>query len=62
MWVLLLIVLVPVTKIDRVNVIESFPTQEACEATLAYVTREMEKAYPGDTTYQMVCRFYGKQI
>lgn len=61
MWVLLLILTQPVQGLPMVNLIEKYPTQQGCETARMYVLTEMEKVYPGDTSYTLVCRYSGKQ-
>lgn len=57
MWVLLLILAQPVQGLPTTNVIERYPTLSTCEAARDYVLTEMEKVYPGDTSYTLVCRY-----
>jgi len=55
MWLLLFVVLIPVTGIDKVSKLEQYPSREKCESERKRVMVEMEKAYPGDDTYTLVC-------
>lgn len=60
MWVLLFITLAPVMGIDHTTFLEKYPTKEACMIERDRIMIEMNKTYPGDTTYTLVCRPMGK--
>ena len=62
MWVLLFIVLVPVSGLDTTHYLEKYPSRESCMSELKRITVEMENAYPGDTTYILRCRPIGKGV
>lgn len=55
MWLLLFVVLVPVTGIDKVTKLEQYTSREKCESERERIMVEMNKEYPGDDTYTLVC-------
>lgn len=56
MW-LLVLVLIPVMQgIDRMTVLETLPTQEACIELRSIVIEGMAQAYHDDHTYSIECR------
>ena len=62
MWVLLFIVLVPVSGLDKIHLLETYPSKEGCLSELERVMGEMEKAYPDDTSWTLQCRPAGKGV
>ena len=62
MWTLLFIVLVPISGIDKVTALETYPSREACESERERIMVEMVKAYPDDPTWTLACRLSPKGV
>lgn len=60
MWVLLIVILNVVTgKPERSQVLERYDTKDACAREQVRIVNEMEKAYPGEDDFSIICRFTG---
>lgn len=62
MWIMVFIVLLDLRGFDKVIVLESYPTEDACVKELHRVQHEMDKTYPNDQTYRLECRLRGQRI
>lgn len=60
MWILVFVVLIEVQGIDTVTALEKYTTKELCQSEKARILIEMEKSYPGDTSWTLECRFRGQ--
>jgi len=58
MWFLLIVLLGSVPGVDRVTVLNTFPTYEACQPERNRVGFEMAEAYPGENDFRIVCEFH----
>ncbi len=58
MWLLVLVLIPIITGVDRVTLLETLPTQEACIELRAVVIEGMIQAYPNErVTYSIECRY-----
>ncbi len=56
MWLLVLVLIPAVLGVDRVTILETLPTQEACIELRSIVIEGMAQAYPDDHSYSIECR------
>lgn len=58
MWLLVLVLIPTITGVDRVTLLETLPTQEACIELRSAVIEGMIQAYPNDrVSYSIECRY-----
>lgn len=62
MFTLLFIVLIPLAAIDSVTVLETYATDAECQSEKKRIMAEMEKVYPGDTTWTLQCRLTARPL
>lgn len=58
MWILFLLLTVAHPGVE----LETYATEAACKQELQRILIEMEKSYPSDRDYRLVCRFKLKVI
>ena len=56
MWLLVIVLLMPVSHINQVTVLNTFRTYEGCIAERNRIRDEMQQSYPDDTDYAVECR------
>ena len=56
MWLLVIVLLQIVPGVDRVTVLETYPTWEACRLERSRITKEMAAAHPDDRDFVLECR------
>lgn len=56
MWLLVLVLIPAIQGFDRVTLLETLQTQEACEELRRVVIEGMVQSYPDDHTYSIECR------
>ena len=61
MWVLVIVILNIVPGLERVTVLEKYDTRDECEIERSRIAYEMAKAYPGEETFLIACRFDSKK-
>lgn len=54
-WALILIFLDPVPGFDRAYLLEQYKTYEECAPEADRVFKDMQAAYPGDTSFTIQC-------
>ncbi len=57
MWFLLIVLLTPLPGINRVTVLNTFTTYEACQPERDRIGFEMAESYPHDSDFRIVCEF-----
>jgi hypothetical protein len=62
MWLLLIVLFVPPSGIDRATVLNTFETYEACKPERDRIGFEMAESYPNETDFRIVCEFREKRI
>jgi hypothetical protein len=61
MWLLLIVLLAPPPGIDRVTVLKTFATYEACQPERDRIGFEMAESYPYESDFRIVCEFRERQ-
>lgn len=62
MWTLVIVMLGAIIGNDKVTVLEKYETYEECREAQATVSVGMVKAYPGDTSFIIECRWKPPQV
>jgi hypothetical protein len=57
MWLLLIILLAPVPDLNRMTVLNTFTTYEACKPERDRIGFEMAESYPYENDFRIVCEF-----
>lgn len=56
MWLLVIILLQTVPGVERVTVLETYPSWETCRSERNRVALEMAASYPQDRGFRLECR------
>ena len=56
MWLLVLVLVPPIQGFDRVTLLETLTSLQACIELRHIVLEGMSQAYPNDFTYSIECR------
>jgi hypothetical protein len=62
MWLLLMILLMPSSGIDRVTVLNTFATYEDCKPERDRIGFEMAERYPYENDFRIVCEFRDRKL
>jgi hypothetical protein len=57
MWFLLIVLLMAPAGVDRVTLLNTFATYEACQPERNRVGFEMAESYPSENDFLIVCEF-----
>jgi hypothetical protein len=62
MWVLLIITFMITPDTDKVTFLEKYATQDECYSERNRIMNEMQKSYPGESNYMLVCKYQGLKV
>lgn len=62
MWLLVMVLLTNFPGVDRVTVLETYPTWEDCRTERNRIAMEMAAAYPHDRDFVLECRPSGRRL